>query len=109
MRFPRARGRVAGRAGSFSGWVWGLGWAVLAVAVGLAVRLPGPATLDPDEHAAVLYFDRLVAGDRLEDPLLSSPKPLLTLVHGLAWHAASDWRLLEVVAVAAFALAVVCL
>jgi len=84
-------------------------WAALTVAVGLAVRLPGPATLDPDEHAAVLYFDRLVGGDRLEDPLLSSPKPLLTVVHGLAWHAAHDWRLLEAVTVAAFALAVVCL
>jgi hypothetical protein len=105
----RARGRVAGRPGSGAGWVWPLGWAVLTVAVGLAVRLPGPATLDPDEHAAVLYFDRLVAGDRLEDPLLSSPKPLLTVVHGLAWHAARDWRLLEAVTVAAFALAVVCL
>jgi hypothetical protein len=86
-----------------------LAWAALTVAVGLAVRLPGPATLDPDEHAAVLYFDRLVGGDRLEDPLLSSPKPLLTAVHGLAWHAAHDWRLLEAVAVAVFALAVVCL
>jgi hypothetical protein len=91
------------------GWVWPLCWVVLAVAVGLLVRLPGPATLDPDEHAAVLYFDRLVAGERLEEPLLSSPKPLLTVVHGLAWRAAHDWRLLEALAVAAFALAVVCL
>lgn len=77
--------------------------------VGLLVRLPGPATLDPDEHAAVLYFDRLVAGERLEEPLLSSPKPLLTVVHGLAWRAGHDWRLLEALGVAAFALAVVCL
>jgi hypothetical protein len=91
------------------GWAWALVWAALTVAVGLAVRLPGPATLDPDEHAAVLYFDRLVAGEGLEDPLLSSPKPLLTVVHGLAWHTARDWRLLEAVTVAAFALAVVCL
>jgi hypothetical protein len=90
-------------------WAWPLCWALLAVAAGLLVRLPGPAPLDPDEHAAVLYFDRLVAGDRLEDPLLSSPKPLLTVVHGLAWRAAGDWRLLEAVTVAAFALAVVCL
>ena len=97
---PRAR---------LPGWAWALVWAALTVAVGLLVRLPGPATLDPDEHAAVLYFDRLVAGDRLEDPLLSSPKPLLTVVHGLAWHAAHDWRLLEAVTVTAFALAVVCL
>jgi hypothetical protein len=91
------------------GRVWALAWAVLSVGVGLLVRLPGPATLDPDEHAAVLYFDRLVAGDRIEDPLLSSPKPLLTLVHGLAWRAGHDWRLLEAVTVAAFALAVICL
>jgi hypothetical protein len=84
-------------------------WAVLAVGVGLLVRLPGPATLDPDEHAAVLYLDRLVAGERLEEPLLSSPKPLLTVVHGLAWRAGHDWRLLEAVTVAAFTLAVVCL
>jgi hypothetical protein len=90
-------------------WFWPLCWALLAVAVGLLVRLPGPAPLDPDEHAAVLYFDRLVAGDRLEDPLLSSPKPLLTVVHGLAWRAAGDWRLLEAVTVAVVALAVVCL
>ena len=84
-------------------------WLGLAVAVGLLVRLPGPATLDPDEHAAVLYLDRLTAGDRLEEPLLSSSKPLLTVVHGLAWRTAHDWRLLEAVTVAAFALAVVCL
>jgi hypothetical protein len=91
------------------GWAWALCWAALAVAVGLLVRLPGPATLDPDEHAAVLYFDRLVAGDRLEESLLSSPKPLLTVAHGLAWRAAHDWRPLEAVTVAGFALAVVCL
>ena len=91
------------------GWTWPLCWVVLAVAVGLLVRLPGPATLDPDEHAAVRYFDRLVAGERLEEPLLSSPKPLLTVVHGIAWRAGHDWRLLEALAVAAFALAIVCL
>jgi hypothetical protein len=90
-------------------WTWPLCWAVLTVALGLLVRLPGPAVLDPDEHASVLYFDRLVAGERLEEPLLSAPKPLLTVVHGLAWRAGHDWRLLEAVTVAVFALAVVCL
>jgi hypothetical protein len=91
------------------GWVWPLCWVVVVVAVGLLVRLSGPAVLDPDEHAAVRYFDRLAAGERLEEPLLSAPKPLLTVVHGLAWRAGHDWRLLEALAVAAFALAVVCL
>jgi hypothetical protein len=90
-------------------WAWPLCWIVLAVALGLLVRLPGPAVLDPDEHASVLYLDRLVAGERLEEPLLSAPKPLLTVVHGLAWRAGHDWRLLEAVTVAVFALAVVCL
>jgi hypothetical protein len=90
-------------------WAWPLCWVLLAVAVGLLVRLPGPAPLDPDEHASVLYFDRLVAAERLEEPLLSSPKPLLTVVHGLAWRVSHDWRLLEAVTVAAFALALVCL
>ena len=90
-------------------WAWPLCWAVLTVALGMLVRLPGPATLDPDEHASVLYLDRLVAGERLEEPLLSAPKPLLTVVHGLAWRAGHDWRLLEAVTVAVFALAVVCL
>jgi hypothetical protein len=79
------------------------------VATAALVRLPGPAVLDPDEHAAALYFDRLAAGQRLEEPLLSAPKPLLTVVHGFAWAAGHDWRLLEALTVAAFALAVVCL
>jgi hypothetical protein len=101
--------RPAGAGPALPGWVWPLGWVVLAVGIGLLVRLPGAATLDPDEHAAVLYLDRLAAGERLEEPLLSSPKPLLTVVHGLAWRAGHDWRLLEALTVAAFALAVVCL
>ena len=106
---PGQEEAVAGDGALPPRWAWPLCWAVLTVAVGLLVRLPGPATLDPDEHAAVVYFDRLVAADRLEEPLLSSPKPLLTVVHGLAWRLGHDWRLLEALAVAAFALAVVCL
>jgi hypothetical protein len=100
---------TANRAWSLPSWCWALLWLGVAAATARLVRLPGPATLDPDEHAAALYFDRLVAGQRLEEPLLSAPKPLLTLVHGLAWTSSHDWRLLEALAVAAFALAVVCL
>jgi hypothetical protein len=100
---------AAGRAWSLPPWYWALLWLGVAAATARLVRLPGPATLDPDEHAAALYFDRLVSGQRLEEPLLSAPKPLLTVVHGLAWAATHDWRPLEALAVAAFALAVVCL
>jgi hypothetical protein len=112
--------KVAARAGrppspaarppwSLPSWCWPLLWLGVGVATAVLVRLPGPAVLDPDEHAAALYFDRLAAGQRLEEPLLSAPKPLLTVVHGLAWTVGHDWRLLEALAVAAFALAVVCL
>ena len=100
---PPARGAVALL------WPWGAVWLVVALATGVMVRLSGPAVLDPDEHAAALYFRRLVAGRRLEDPLLSTPKPLLTVVHGLAWAATSDWRVLTALTVAAFALAVTAL
>ena len=94
---------------SLPSWCWPLLWLGVTVATAVLVRLPGPAVLDPDEHAAALYFDRLAAGQRLEEPLLSAPKPLLTVVHGLAWTVGHDWRLLEALTVAAFALAVVCL
>jgi hypothetical protein len=88
---------------------WLAVWVGVAAATAAMVRLPGPAVLDPDEHAAVLYFRSLTGGQRLEDPLLSTPKPLLTLVHGLTWAATSDWRSLTALTVAAFALAVTAL
>jgi hypothetical protein len=99
---------TASSSSSLPSWCWPLLWVGVAVATGLLVRLPGPSVLGPDEHAAALYFDRMIHGQRLEEPLLSAPKPLLTVVHGLAWTVGHDWRLLEALAVAAFALAVVC-
>jgi hypothetical protein len=100
---------ASGRPAGVPLWAWPLAWLAVALAVARLVRLPGPAILDPDEHAAALYLDRLLAGERLEDPLLSTPKPLLTVVHGAAWALTHDWRVLEAVAVAALALAVVAL
>jgi hypothetical protein len=90
-------------------WALPLAWLAAATVTAVLVRLPGPALLDPDEHAAALYLDRLAHGQRLEDPLLSTPKPLLTVVHGLSWAATHDWRLLSALTVGAFALAVVAL
>ncbi len=90
-------------------WPWTLTWLGAAAVTAVLVRLPGPAVLDPDEHAAALYLDRLAHGRRLEDPLLSTPKPLLTVVHGLAWAVTHDWRALTALTVAAFAVAVTAL
>ncbi len=90
-------------------WPWLGLWAVVAVVVGALVRVLGPAVLDPDEYAAALYFDDLVHGRRLQEFLLSAPKPLLTLVHGLAWTVTHDWRAGTALTVAAFALAVAAL
>src|SRR6266511_2035672 len=90
-------------------WPWLGLWAVVAVVVGALVRVLGPAVLDPDEYAAALYFDDLVHGRRLQEFLLSAPKPLLTLVHGVAWAVTHDWRAGTALTVAAFALAVTAL
>ncbi len=84
-------------------------WLGIVGGTALLVRLPGPSLLDPDEHAAVLYFDHLAHGRRLEELLLSSPKPLLTLVYGLAWTLTHDWRAVTALTVAAFALALTAL
>lgn len=83
-----------------------LGTAV-AVWVGWLTRLGGPTMLDPDEHASALYFDRLVHGQQLEQAVFSTPKPLLTLVHGLGWMLFHDWRVGAALTVVAFAVAVV--
>jgi hypothetical protein len=81
----------------------------VGIATAALVRLPGPAVLDPDEYASALYFDHLIHGRRIEEFLLSAPKPLLTLVHGLAWTTTHDWRVGTALTVAAFALAVTAL
>ncbi len=105
----QARPEVVPSQAAARDWPWGVVWLGVALATGVMVRLSGPAVVDPDEHAAALYLRRLAAGRRLEDPLLSTPKPLLTVVHGLAWAATSDWRALTALTVAAFALAVTAL
>ena len=79
----------------------------VAAWVGWLTRLGGPTMLDPDEHASALYFDRLVHGRRLEQDVFSTPKPLLTLVHGLGWTLSHDWHVGAALTVVAFAVAVV--
>ena len=85
-----------------------LGVAVTGFA-GALTRFGGPALFDPDEYAAALYFDRIVHHQRLETILHSTPKPLLTLVHGISWQAFHTWLLGGALTIAAFAVAVVTL
>jgi hypothetical protein len=90
-------------------WPWVGVWLAVAAVTAVLARLGGPAVLDPDEYAAAMYFDDLVHGRRLPEFLLSAPKPLLELVHGLGWTLTHDWRTGTALTVAAFALAVTAL
>lgn len=49
-------------------------------------------TNDPDSMSSVLYFQRIAAGRHLEVTVLTTSKPLLTVVYGLTWNLAHDWR-----------------
>jgi hypothetical protein len=88
---------------------WPALWVAVAAVTAVLARLPGPAVLDPDEYAAAMYLHDLVGGRRLPEFLLSAPKPLMTLVHGLCWTVTHDWRAGTALTVAAFALAVTAL
>ncbi len=88
---------------------WLVGGLVGMVGIALAALVIRPfeaSTIDPDAAASVLYFERLVAGRRLEAFLPSTPKPLLTFVYGLTWTVVHDWRALTLATIAVFGLAV---
>lgn len=92
----------------------GLGWlvAILAglvgvIVVALVIRPLDTTTIDPDAAASVLYFQRLVAGQRLEAFVPTTPKPLLTLVDGTTWSLLHDWRALTWETLLAFGVAVI--
>ncbi len=86
--------------------VAGLVGVVGIVVAAVLIRPFGAPTIDPDAAASVLYFERLVAGRRLEAFVPSTPKPLLTLIYGLTWTAVHDWRALTLETLAVFGLAV---
>lgn len=56
---------------------------------------------DTDAATTVLYFDRIVHGQHLEALTPTTPKPLLTLIYGVAWTVTGDWRTLTVLTVLA--------
>jgi hypothetical protein len=80
---------------------------VPSVAVAAYVVRPWiAAPLAFDTAASVIHFDRITSGHRLELPLSTTPKPLLTLVYGLVYSATSDWRAISAAALAAWGLCV---
>jgi hypothetical protein len=81
---------------------------VAAIVVGAELARPfRSASVAFDSQAAVLYFDRIVSGSRLEAFISTTPKPLLTLVFGLLHSAFHDWRALAWITLATNGLAIV--
>jgi hypothetical protein len=81
---------------------------LVACAVATALILPIRAgQVGFDSAASVLYFDRIAGGRHLEAFVTATPKPLLTVLYGLVFAVAHDWRAISFLAIAAFGLAVV--
>jgi hypothetical protein len=91
-----------------AGVVAGLMGVVAAIVVAVTIQAGGPAMNDPDSAASVLYFRSIVSGHPLDSFVATTPKPLLTLIYGLAWTLTGDWRTLGWVTIAVFAVAVAC-
>ena len=102
IRWPRAR-RLLGRGRVALTGPWGVPLAAAAIAAIVlwlaADPLAGP-TNDTDSAASVLYFQRLVAGARLEAFVPTTSKPLLTVGFGLLWQLTHDWRALTIATLA---------
>jgi hypothetical protein len=75
--------------------------AIFAVGLVAAAALYRPwstPAIGFDSTASVLYFDRLAAHQTLEAFVGSTPKPLMTLIDGVAFNLFHDWRLVSFVA-----------
>jgi hypothetical protein len=84
----------------------GLVGLLAAVVLWLAIGPLDRVTGDTDSAASVLYFERIVHGQRLEAFVPTTPKPLLTVVYGLLWSATADWRAPTLATIGAGSLAV---
>jgi hypothetical protein len=79
----------SGRWGPAAGFTIG----VLGIAILAALVRPFQAgSIAFDGTAAVLYFERIISGQRLEAFVNTTPKPLLTAVFGVAHGLTGDWR-----------------
>jgi hypothetical protein len=80
--------------------------AVVVAAWAIRPWLAAPVAYDA--AAAVLHFQRILSGRGMEEPLsvLTTPKPLLTLLYGLLYSASHDWRAISVVVIGAWGVCV---
>ena len=70
-------------------------FAVLAATIVIANAvspLRSAAPIAYDTSAIVLQFDRIVTGRIMEVPILTTPKPLLSVIYGPIWEITHDWR-----------------
>jgi hypothetical protein len=84
--------------------------ALFATASGIAFLVIRPVHAGQvgfDMAASVLYFDRIVAGQRLEAFISATPKPLFTVVYGAVHALTGDWRPISWIAIVVYGLAVV--
>lgn len=83
-------------------------WVILfAVATEIAWSRIGPLAAGQvgyDSAASVLYFERIMAGQRLEAFVAATPKALLTVVYGVLYTLTHDWRPISMLAVGIFGL-----
>lgn len=91
---------------------WGGSLAALALfavstATALAVIRPDlVGQVGYDSAASVIYWDRIVAGQRMEAFVTATPKPWLTVLYGVLYGLTHDWRAINVATILAFGLAV---
>lgn len=74
--------------------------------VGLTIQALGPPVNDPDSAASVLFWRHLTTGVPLETFVSTTPKPLLTVLYGIAFDASGDWRILGWLTLGAFGVAI---
>ena len=79
---------------------------VAAVVLWLVIQPLTRVTADTGAAASVMYFQRISAGHRLEAFYPTTPKPLLTLLYGVARSLTHDWHSLAVLTLVVGSLAV---
>lgn len=80
--------------------------AIACVVVAITIQVLGRPVNDPDSAAAVLFWRHLVSGATLETFVSTTPKPVLTVLYGVAFDATGDWRTLALLTLGAFGIAI---